>query len=153
MIRPATHNDITRLIELLHQVNGVHHDLRPDLFKPDTTKYNAQQLREMLTQPDSPIFVYDNGRVLGYAFVQIEDVHDDLLLQDMRTLYIDDICVDSQARGRHIGRQLFEHVRDYARSVGCATITLNVWEGNDAAMVFYRSLNMGVRKTCMEMKL
>ena len=153
MIRLATTNDIPRLLELLHQVNMVHYERRPDIFKPHTTKYNAEQLQDLLTQPDKAIFVYEDEGVQGYAFVQMEDVHDDILLQDMRTLYIDDICVDEQARGKHVGKQLFEHVRAYAEKLVCGAITLNVWEGNDAAMAFYRKLGMSVRKTCMEMMI
>ena len=153
MIRLATTNDIPRLLELLHQVNMVHYERRPDIFRPHTTKYNAEQLQDLLTQPDKAIFVYEDEGVQGYAFVQMEDVHDDILLQDMRTLYIDDICVDEQARGKHVGKQLFEHVRAYAEKLGCGAITLNVWEGNDAAMAFYRKLGMSVRKTCMEMMI
>ena len=153
MIRLATTNDIPRLLELLHQVNMVHYERRPDIFKPHTTKYNAEQLQDLLTQPDKAIFVYEDDGVQGYAFVQMEDVHDDILLQDMRTLYIDDICVDEQARGKHVGKQLFEHVRAYAEKLVCGAITLNVWEGNDAAMAFYRKLGMSVRKTCMEMMI
>ena len=153
MIRLATTNDIPRLLELLHQVNMVHYERRPDIFKPHTTKYNAVQLQDLLTQPDKAIFVYEDESVQGYAFVQMEDVHDDILLQDMRTLYIDDICVDEQARGKHVGKQLFDHVRAYAEKLGCRAITLNVWEGNDAAMAFYRKLGMSVRKTCMEMMI
>ena len=153
MIRLATTNDIPRLLELLHQVNMVHYERRPDIFRPHTTKYNAEQLQDLLTQPDKAIFVYEDEGVQGYAFVQMEDVHDDILLQDMRTLYIDDICVDEQARGKHVGKQLFEHVRAYAEKLDCGAITLNVWEGNDAAMAFYRKLGMSVRKTCMEMMI
>ena len=153
MIRLATTNDIPRLLELLHQVNMVHYERRPDIFKPHTTKYNAEQLPDLLTQPDKAIFVYEDEGVQGYAFVQMEDVHNDILLQDMRTLYIDDICVDEQARGKHVGKQLFEHVRAYAEKLGCGAITLNVWEGNDAAMAFYRKLGMSVRKTYMEMMI
>ena len=153
MIRLATTNDIPRLLELLHQVNMVHYERRPDIFKPHTTKYNAEQLQDLLTQSYKAIFVYDDEGVQGYAFVQLEDVHDDILLQDMRTLYIDDICVDEQARGKHVGKQLFDHVRAYAEKLGCGAITLSVWEGNDAAMAFYRKLGMSVRKTCMEMMI
>ena len=47
-IREATIADIPRLIELLHQVNMVHHDLRPDLFKPQTTKYDEVQLSDKM---------------------------------------------------------------------------------------------------------
>ena len=153
MIRLATANDVPRLLELLHQVNMVHYERRPDIFKPHTTKYNAKQLQDLLMLPDKAIFVYEDEGVQGYAFVQLEDVHDDILLQDMRTLYIDDICVDEQARGKHVGKQLFDHVRAYAEELGCGAITLNVWEGNDAAMAFYRKLGMSVRKTCMEMMI
>jgi ribosomal protein S18 acetylase RimI-like enzyme len=150
MIRKARKGDTKRIIELLHQVNMVHHVIRPDLFKPYTTKYNEQGLEGLLNDESKPIFVYDDGEVRGYAFCQISEVKDDQLLQDMKTLYIDDICVDENARGKHVGKALYEYVRDYARSIGCYHITLNVWDGNDAALSFYRNMGMQVQKTTME---
>ena len=149
-IRKAKREDISRIIELLHQVNMVHHVIRPDLFKPHTTKYGEQELADMILDSDKPIFVYDDGGVLGYAFCQITEVRNDQLLEDIKTLYIDDICVDEKARGQHVGTMLYQHVRDYARSIGCDTITLNVWEGNEAALRFYQNMGMKVRKTTME---
>ena len=136
MIRKANKEDILRIIALLHQVNMVHHVLRPDLFKPHTTKYNEQELESMLDDSSKPIFVYDEGGVWGYAFCQVSEVKDHLLLEDIKTLYIDDICVDEKARG-----------------IGCNNITLNVWEGNDPALQFYRNMGMKVQKTTMEIKL
>lgn len=153
MIRKANNTDIQRIIDLLHQVNMVHAVIRPDLFKPHTTKYNEQELCALLADELTPVFVYEDGTVLGYAFCQISEVKDNILLQDIKTLYIDDICVDENARGRHIGKALFEFVRDYAQSIGCHNITLNVWEGNDAALCFYRNMGMRVQKTTMETKL
>ena len=153
MIRRAEKRDIPTIIGLLHQVNMVHHVLRPDLFKPNTTKYDEQELEAMLEDDSKPIFVFDNGGVLGYAFCVITEVKDDILLQDIKTLYIDDICVDEKARGRHVGKALYEYVRDYAQSVGCNNVTLNVWDGNDAALSFYRNMGMRVQKTTMEIVL
>ena len=131
----------------------VHHVIRPDLFKPHTTKYNEQELEAMLDDDSKPIFVYDDGMVLGYAFCQVTEVRDHQLLEDIKTLYIDDICVDENARGRHIGKALYEYVRDRAKSIGCNNITLNVWEGNEPALQFYRSMGMQVQKTTMEVIL
>lgn len=153
MIRKASNKDIPRIIELLHQVNMVHHVIRPDLFKPHTTKYNEQELETMLDDDSKPIFVYDDGLVLGYAFCQVTEVRGNQLLEDIKTLYIDDICVDENARGRHIGKALYEYVRDYAKSIGCNNITLNVWEGNDPAISFYKNMGMQVQKTTMEIIL
>ena len=96
MVRKANKNDIGRIIELLHQVDMVHHVIRPDLFKPNTTKYNEQELEALLEDDSKPIFVYEDGTVLGHAFCLITEVRGDKLLQDIKTLYIDDICVDER---------------------------------------------------------
>ena len=164
MIRKASKEDVKRIIELLHQVNMVHHVLRPDLFKPHTTKYNEQELEAMFNDESKPIFVYDDSNrpsettgaqktVLGYAFCQITEVKNNQLLEDIKTLYIDDICVDENARGKHVGKALYEYVRDYAKTIGCNNITLNVWEGNEPALRFYRNMGMQVQKTTMEIIL
>jgi ribosomal protein S18 acetylase RimI-like enzyme len=153
MIRNAQEADIPRIIDLLHQVDMVHYDKRPDLFKPNTTKYDEQELVTLLGDENKPIFVFDDGEVQGYAFCQITEVKDDRLLQDRKTLYIDDLCVDESARGKHIGKVLFDYLRDYAKSIECHAITLNVWEGNDSAIRFYQNRGMHPQKTCMEITL
>lgn len=115
MIRKANETDVKRIIELLHQVNMVHYEIRPDLFKPHTTKYDEHELEALLTDDQKPVFVYEDGQILGYAFCQITEVKGHALLQDVKTLYIDDICVDEAARGRHVGKALYEHVHHYAQ--------------------------------------
>jgi len=131
----------------------VHHELRPDLFKPHTTKYNRQELEALMGDESKPIFVFDDGEVLGHAFCLITEVRDDILLHDIKTLYIDDICVDEKARGKHVGKALYQFVHDYAIKIGCKNITLNVWEGNNPALAFYRNMGMKVQKTTMEIVL
>ena len=153
MIRRAEIKDIPGIIDLLHQVDMVHHVLRPDLFKPNTTKYNEQELEDLLGDDSKPIFVFEDGTILGHAFCMITEVKGDKLLEDIKTLYIDDICVDEKARGKHVGKALYEFVRDYAKSIGCNNITLNVWDGNDPALSFYRNMGMKVQKTTMEILL
>ena len=153
MIRKAEKRDIARIIDLLHQVDMVHHVIRPDLFKPNTTKYNEKELEDLLGNDSKPIFVFEDGEVLGHAFCMVTEVKDDKLLQDIKTLYIDDICVDEKARGQHVGKALYEHVRDYAASIGCNNITLNVWEGNGPALNFYQNMGMKVQKATMEIIL
>ena len=150
MVRKADKGDINALIKLLYQADAVHNGIRPDLFKLNTPKYDVQELEAIISDESKPIFVYDDGGVVGHAFCQLIEVRNHRLLQDIKTLYIDDICVDEAVRGKHIGKALFEYVRDYAKSIGCYNITLNVWEGNDSASAFYKSMGMKVQKTGME---
>ena len=150
MVRKADKGDINALIKLLYQADAVHSGIRPDLFKSNTPKYDEHELETIISDSSKPIFVYDDGGVVGHAFCQLIEVRNHRLLQDIKTLYIDDICVDEAVRGKHIGKALFEYVRDYAKSIGCNNITLNVWEGNDSASAFYKSMGMKVQKTGME---
>ena len=71
----------------------------------------------------------------------------------LSTLYIDDICVDENARGKHIGSKLFEYVKEFARDKGCHNITLHVWECNPRAASFYKTLGMEPQYTSMELLL
>ena len=151
IIRPAREGDIPRVGELLRQVNEVHHTIRPDLFKAGARKYRDDELRAVFADPATPVFVYKaDGEVLGYAFCVVQIHENDNNLVDGKTLYLDDLCVDGAARGRGIGTSLYRFVLDYAKQIGCHNVTLNVWEGNDAALAFYRKCRMKVQKTGME---
>lgn len=151
MIRLANEGDIAVLTDLLFQVLEVHHSGRPDIFKPNVTKYTEGELKELLKDEKKPVFVYENStRVLGYAFCIIKETKDDNILCDTKSLYIDDLCVDEGARGEGVGKALYEYVTDYAKSIGCNSITLNVWECNESAKRFYEKMGLLPQKTVME---
>ncbi len=151
-IRRAKEKDIGRLLELLIQVDMVHHNGRPDLFRGPATKYSEDELRELLPDDTRPVFVGtdEEDRVLGYAFCIHEQILGDSVRTDVRTLYIDDICVDEACRGSRIGRQLYDCVTAYAREQGCYNVTLNVWSCNAPAMKFYEACGMKPQKVGME---
>ena len=119
----ATAEDIPAVLKLLEQVNRVHHDGRPDLFKL-ATKYSDDELCAIFSDDNTPVFVCktDEGQVLGHGFCVLQRPENTRLLNDILTLYIDDICVDASARGRHVGTALYEHIVSYAKEKGCYNI-------------------------------
>ena len=153
-IRPAENCHIPGLIRLLYQVGGVHHDIRPDLFREGAIKYTETDLENLLQDEKSPVFVAVEGEtVLGYCFCQIQDCRGTTVLTDRVEVYIDDLCVEEALRGQGIARELYTYVCDWAKSIGCAYVTLNVWCGNEGAMKFYEKMGMIPRKIYMETKL
>jgi len=52
-----------------------------------------------------------------------------------------------------VGSCLYDYVCGYAKDIGCRSVTLNVWCGNDSAMAFYQSRGMRPRKIYMEISL
>ena len=155
MVRRAEQKDIPRILELLVQVDMVHHNGRPDIFKGPATKYNASELKKIIEDDSTPVFVYvdDDDRVMGHAFCIHKQITDDPVLMDIRTLYIDDICVDEAFRGHGAGRALYDHVVEYARSCGFYNVTLNVWSCNPGACKFYESMGLKPQKVGMEIVL
>lgn len=151
-IRRAEEKDMEGINRLLRQVLMVHHNGRPDLFKPDAKKYTDEELREILHDDCRPIFVAadEEEKVLGYAFCVFQQHIGNNILTDVKTLYIDDLCVDEMLRGCHIGSRLYTYVLDFARQSGCYNVTLNVWACNESAKAFYEKCGLVPQKYGME---
>ena len=171
-IRRATAADIPQIDELLRQVLEVHHAGRPDLFKGGAKKYTDEELKTILADDQTPVFVAvapadtanagdaesvsaahsaeessNTGslavdQVLGYAFCVFQQHTNSNILTNIKTLYIDDLCVDERSRGHHVGSTLYHYVLDFARKFGCYNVTLNVWACNPKAQTFYERMGL-----------
>ena len=153
-IRRANYSDIPELKRLLLQVGEVHHVLRPDIFRSGALKYHDEALTALLKDENKPIWAAMDGDVmLGYCFCQWRVYQDSSVSTDRTELYIDDLCVDGENRGHGVASALYRHVTAIAKERGCNFITLNVWCGNDSAMVFYEKMGLRPRNIMMEMPL
>ncbi|WP_418969405.1 GNAT family N-acetyltransferase [Alloscardovia omnicolens] len=154
-MRRAHLADIPTIMELLRQVNEVHYQGRPDLFRR-VTKYSAEQLADIIQSEDNPVFVVvsddDNAQetVLAHLFCVTRDYSSSELFQDIKTLYIDDLCVSETARGMGIGRFAMDWICAWAREKGFYNVTLGVWECNPDARKFYEAMGMHVQESIME---
>lgn len=150
-IRRAEEKDLSGINSLLYQVLDVHHKGRPDIFKPGVKKYTDPEILEIIKNDETPVFVAVEGeKVLGYSFCIFQVVENSSILNPLKTLYLDDLCVDSTVRGQNIGRALFEYTRDFAKKEGCYNLTLNVWAFNERAIRFYENAGLTPQKTIME---
>ncbi len=154
-IRRADSRDIDKTMKLLGEVLELHAALRPDIFISGTTKYTRGELQAIFDNDQTPVFaaIDGSGEMVGYAFCVMKRQPFSTNMHDFSTLYIDDLCVDENCRGLHVGTLLFEHVKQYAKEQGCHDVTLNVWEGNDNARRFYEKMGMFVKETQMEIIL
>ena len=154
MIRLAQEKDIEKIGDLLSQVDLVHHNGRPDIFKIGR-KYSDSELKELLNDNRRPILVSvdENDNVMGYCFCILQQHLNNSVLTDIKTLYIDDLCVDKTMRGKHIGKQLYDAAVELAKQYGCYNLTLNVWSCNPSAMKFYEAQGLVPQKIGMEMIL
>ena len=137
IIREANKTDVNDIVRLLQQVSQIHYELRPDIFMPNTVKYDALQVNALLE--DSSYYVYVSvldEKVVGYIICQV--------IQNKSHL-----CVDENTRKMNIGKKLCEQAKALAQQLHCYNITLNVWHPNEA-FDFYESLGFKVQKIEME---
>lgn len=153
-IREARECDFDGILRLLVQVNQVHAEGRPDIFKAGGTKYDKESLRDIISNKDTPIWVaVENDKVLGYTFCQIIRNEETVNRHKLLELYIDDLCVDETTRGKHVGKALYENVVAKAKKMKADQVTLHVWECNQTAKKFYEAIGMKPLYTSMEEKL
>ena len=154
MIRFALEKDIPKIGELLLQVCLVHHNGRPDIFNVGR-KYSDIELKTMLKDEQRPILVSvdENDEVMGYCFCIFQQHINNSVLSDIKTLYIDDLCVDESLRGKHIGKELYEAAVKFAKENDCYNLTLNVWSCNASAIKFYEAQGLLPQKIGMELIL
>ena len=153
-IRRAVPADAGKILELLSQVEAIHHMGRPDIFRVNGTKFTEDELVRMFADDATPIFVADvDGEVMGYAFCVLGEIKDSTMLLDAKTLHIEDVCVDENRRGENVGGELMEFVKDFAKKIGCARVDLDVWEFNEGARRFYEKHGFKVQKRRMDIVL
>lgn len=148
-IRPATVNDINRILDLLSQVLEIHAKLRPDLFMSGTTKYSKEDLETILNDANKPTFVATiDNYVVGYAMCQIRIPTSNMY--PVKIFHLDDLCVDEKYRHQGIGEALYHKVVETAKENGCYEITLNAWPGNESALKFYEKMGLKTRSIFLE---
>lgn len=154
MIRAAQEKDIPKISDLLSQICLIHHNGRPDIFNIGR-KYSDDELKIILKDKQRPVLVSvdSNDDVVGYCFCIFQQHSGDSVMTDIKTLYIDDLCVDESLRGRHIGKELYEAAVSFAKESGCYNLTLNVWSCNPSAIRFYEAQGLLTQKITMELVL
>lgn len=144
-IRRAEERDVKDIGIMLYQVHKVHSDARPDIFEAGKRKYSDEEVRTLIGEKTSPVFVATEGeKVVGHVFCKIKQNG------KVKSLYIDDLCVLDTERGKGIGRALCNYAEKYAKEEGAYNITLNVWADNESAVRFYTGIGMKVQKIGME---
>ena len=150
-IRLAYESDIPQIGVLLQQTLEVHYQGRPDLFKANTRKYNDEQLLEIVSDSNRPLFVAEeNGVVLGYVLCVFQKYANHAILTAVKTMRIDDLCVDKRFRRRGIGKALYNFVLEFAKTLGCYNVCLNAWACNREALRFYESCGLRPQKIELE---
>jgi len=132
LIRPARPADAATILRFIR-------DLAAFEREPDAVEATEEMLSEALfgAHPAAEAVIAEqDGRPLGFALF----FHNFSTWTGRRGLYLEDLYVTPDARGRGIGGALLRHLAGIAVARGCARFEWSVLDWNAEAIAVYRRI-------------
>jgi GNAT superfamily N-acetyltransferase len=131
-LRPARADDAPLVLALVRELAEYER-------APDECRATEAALRETLfgPAPQAEVVVAEwDGRPAGFALF----FHNYSTWEARRGLYLEDLFVRPEFRGRGVGRALLAHLAAVAVARGCGRFEWSVLDWNEPAIGFYRAL-------------
>ncbi len=151
-IRFAKENELDRINELRKQVNDLHVEGRPDVFKAGFSDELRDFIYDIWNDPNKEIIVADNGEMIcGFAVINHITKPENPFMMERDFLDIDEICVDKECRRQGAASELIAFIKSLAKERGFNRVELNMWEFNKDALAFYEAAGFETYRRYLEM--
>lgn len=142
MIRRAVDADRPRLLELFAQVDELHREALPWLFRKLAEPRSREVLSRFIHGSDCATFVAaePDSPAMGFVVVQVREVVKAPIVRPARVAEIDNLVVDRAARRRGIGRSLVETALAWSHEARAERTELGVYEFNDEGRQFSEAM-------------
>ena len=111
------------------------------------------ELKDRLENNENILVAEENNSIVGVIIFKIKVVKEHVNLIDRKVMWIDELVVDENLRGKGIGKRLFDEAKKYAKNNECDDIELNCWNFNENALEFYEKCGMSTERKIMELQL
>ncbi|MBQ8599639.1 MAG: GNAT family N-acetyltransferase [Oscillospiraceae bacterium] len=149
VIRFAQLTDYEQVENIMKQVQALHVDWRPDIYKPCDTVLPHEVFSQMVSAETMLVAVTQEQVVGLLAFIH---KHVQSIAQVTRdVLFIDSMAVDEAYRGQGIGHQLFAFIKELAKEKNFDGVELQVNAKNTAAYEMYKKCGFTKKSINMEL--
>ena len=154
IIRFAKENELVRVNELRKQVNDLHVEGKPEVFKAGFNDELRDYIYNIWDDPEQEIVVADlDGTICGFAVLHHIVKPATPFMYERDFIDVDEFCVDKDYRRQGVASEMITFIRNYAKEKGFNRIELNMWEFNQDALAFYEAVGFKTYRRYMEMKV
>ncbi len=151
-VRFAEESELERVNELRKQVNDLHVEGKPEVFKPGFPQELHDFIYKIWEDPEQEIVVAEqDGIICGFAVLHHICKPENPFMYERDFLDIDEFCVDEAYRRQGAATAMIGFIRQYAKDKGFHRIELNMWEFNKGALEFYEAAGFTTFRRYMEM--
>lgn len=154
IIRFAKENELVRVNELRKQVNDLHVEGEPEVFKEGFDNELRDYIYDIWNDPEQEIVVADSdGIICGFAVLHHIVKPATPFMHERDFMDVDEFCVDKEYRRQGVASEIITFIRKYAEEKGFNRIELNMWEFNRDALAFYEAVGFKTYRRYLEMKV
>jgi GNAT superfamily N-acetyltransferase len=141
-IRQAISTDSLRLSSLCMDVQRLHAEHHPDIFKiPQNEDFAVSFFDELLSDPATHIFIAEkDGEAFGCILCKLVERQENPFTFVMRYLLVDQISVRPEAQGQGVGAALIKQAVTLAKELNVRRIQLDSWGFNTKAHSFFEKM-------------
>lgn len=151
MVRFAEEKDLDIINELRKQVNDIHVEGRPDVFKAGFGTEIRDFAKVIMNGENSDIIVAErNGVICGMVCVDYVNKPETPYSKARSFYHVQEIAVDVNYRRQGVAKELLEFMIADAKKRKLGKIELDVWEFNDSAIEFYQAVGFRQTRRWME---
>ena len=151
MVRFAEEKDLDRVNELRKQVNDIHVEGRPDIFKAGFGEEIRDFAKVILNGENSDIIVVERDHIIcGMACVDYVSKPETPYGKARSFYHVQEIAVDEAFRRQGVAKELFEFMKKDAQQRKLPKIELDVWAFNESAREFYEAVGFKETRRWME---
>jgi ribosomal protein S18 acetylase RimI-like enzyme len=154
-VRPAVVPDIPAILAVIEEVQALHAESYPTVFKRVAPGSLAPEpLQRALLDEAQLMLVGLVGRiVVGYARAEIQDRPGSPIKHARRQLYLHELGVRRDHQRHGLGSALIQQLHVEAATRHCEEVLVDVMEGNLAAQAFYASAGFVTLRLVMRQTL
>ena len=153
-IRKAEKGDLEQVNTLRFQVNTIHVEGRPDIFRAGFCDEMRDRLFEVFSSPDYDVFVAEyEGKIAGFATVEYATKPLSPYNKERRYYKIEEFGVDEGCHRQGVGSALMTYLKNDAKEKGYEKLELDVWEFNTSAVNFYEARGFSCYRRFLEVDL
>ena len=154
IIRFAKENELARVNELRKQVNDLHVEGKPEIFRAGFNDELQDFIYKIWEDPEQKIVVAElNGVICGFAVLHHIHRPESPFMQERDFMDVDEFCVDKEYRRQGIATEMISFIRNYTKEMGIKRLELNMWEFNQDALAFYEAVGFKTYSRYMEMEM
>lgn len=150
LVRLANASDYNDVEAIMKQVQQLHVDWRPDLYKMGEIVFPYEMYLHAVEDGTFLVAEWDE-KIVGFLFYQLVHIENDNQIS-RNVIFIDSMGVDASFRGKGVGHQLFDHVKKIKQERNVDKIELQVNAKNTRAREMYGKYGFKEKAVTLELE-